>query len=149
TDLRVRLGGQPKVEAGEGTAVTGQIQLRSGFLYVQGKKFEIESGTITFTNEPDNPDVVVTAGWTAPEGTRIYADFVGPLKSGKVTLRSEPAHTKSEILSLILFGSTDGGGAGSSASPASTAVGVAGGVATEGLNRALDDLTGLDITTRI
>jgi translocation and assembly module TamB len=71
------------------------------------------------------------------------------LKTGKVTLRSEPAHTKSEILSLILFGTTDGGGAGSSSSPAGTAVGVAGGVATQGLNKALDDMTGLDITTRI
>src|SRR5262249_37194016 len=75
--------------------------------------------------------------------------FVGPLKSGKVSLRSEPSHTKSEILALILFGTIDGGGAGSSPSPASTGLGVAGGVVPQGFNKALDDLTGLDITTRI
>jgi translocation and assembly module TamB len=149
TDLRVRLDGQPQIRIAETTALSGQIRLRSGFLYVQGKKFEIESGTITFEGEPDNPNVVVTAGWTAPEGTRVYADFVGPLKTGKVTLRSEPAHTKNEILSLILFGTADGGGAGASPTPATAGVGVAGGVVTQGLNRALDDLTGLEITTRI
>jgi translocation and assembly module TamB len=150
TDLRARLEGQPKVRLDEETSMSGEIRLRSGYLYVQGKKFEIEHGTITFIGEPDNPNVVVTAGWTAPEGTRVFADFVGPLKSGKVTLRSEPVHNKNEILSLILFGTTDGMGASSnSGGTAGTAVGVAGGVATQGLNKALDDMTGLDITTRI
>jgi translocation and assembly module TamB len=150
TDLRARLEGQPKIRLAEETSMSGEIHLHSGYLYVQGKKFEIEQGTITFIGEPDNPNVVVTAGWTAPEGTRVFADFVGPLKSGKVTLRSEPVHNKNEILSLILFGTTDGMGASSnSAGTAGTAMGVAGGVATQGLNKALNDLTGVDITTRI
>ena len=149
SDLRVRLEGQPKITLAETTAISGEIHLKSGFIYVQGKKFEIENGTIAFIGEPDNPNVVVTAGWTAPEGTRVYADFVGPLKTGKVTLRSEPAHNKNEILSLILFGTTDGQGTSSGSSPETTAASVAGGVATQGLNKALDDMTGLDITTRI
>ncbi|HEX3596556.1 MAG TPA: translocation/assembly module TamB domain-containing protein, partial [Polyangiaceae bacterium] len=149
TDLRVRLDGQPKITVGETTVLSGEIHLKSGYIYVQGKKFEIENGTISFIGEPDNPNVVVTAGWTAPEGTRVYADFVGPLKTGKVTLRSEPAHTKSEILSLILFGTTDGQGTSSGSSPETTAASVGGGIATQGLNKALDDMTGLDITTRI
>ncbi|HVW28221.1 MAG TPA: translocation/assembly module TamB domain-containing protein [Polyangiaceae bacterium] len=151
TDLRVQLEGTPKIRMAQTTSISGQIRLRSGYLYVQGKKFEIQNGTVTFIGEPDNPNVVVTAAWTAPEGTVVYADFVGPLKTGKVTLRSEPSHSKNEILSLILFGTTDGMGASSnsSSSTATTAASVAGGVATQGLNKALDDLTGLDITTRI
>ncbi|HEX4337545.1 MAG TPA: translocation/assembly module TamB domain-containing protein [Polyangiaceae bacterium] len=149
TDLRVALDGTPKITAGATTQIEGEIHLKSGFIYVQGKKFEIENGTISFIGAPDNPNVVVTAGWTAPEGSRVYADFVGPLKTGKVTLRSEPAHNKSEILSLILFGTTDGQGQSSGSSPGTTAAGLAGGVATQGLNKALDDVTGLEITTRI
>jgi translocation and assembly module TamB len=100
--------------------------------------------------------VVLTAGWTAPEGTRIYADFVGPLKTGKVTLRAEPARTQSEILALILFGTTDGqavpvNSSQQSSDPAASgaALGLGGGIAAQGINRALDDITGLDITTRI
>src|SRR6185295_3060048 len=79
TGLRVRLDGAPTIQLGKDRGVYGKITLRSGFLDVQGKRFEIEKGTITFDGESDNPQVVVTAGWTAPEGTRVYADFVGPL----------------------------------------------------------------------
>src|SRR5208282_3164976 len=73
------------------------------------RRFEIERGTITFVgNDPGNPTVAVTAGWTAPDSTRVHADFIGPLKTGKVTLRSEPARPRSEILALILFGTATG-----------------------------------------
>ncbi len=156
SDLRVRLEGELTVETGgDKPRVTGTIQLGSGFLEVQGKRFEIEKGTITFVGTSDNPEVVVTAGWTAPEGTRVYADFLGPLKTGKLTLRSDPPHTNTEILSLILFGAI--GGTEAPLAPGATPIGVAGagamgiggGIATQGLTRAIDDLTGLDITTRI
>lgn len=152
TDLRVRLDAEPVVTA-EG--VQGAITLRSGYLIVQGKKFEIEKGVITFHGEADNPEVVVTAGYAAPEDTRVYADFVGPLKTGKLTLRSDPPHTQSEILSLILFGTSTGnaapstGGGGTGQASASAAAGIGGSFASQGLNRAIDDLTGLDVTAGV
>jgi translocation and assembly module TamB len=155
TTLRVRLSGDPVVKTGKDAGVFGKIVLGQGFIEVQGKRFEMERGTITFTGEADNPEVVVTAGWTAPEGTRVHADFVGPLKTGKVTLRSEPPYTKSEILSLILFGTTTGStaaaapGTTAASTGAQSAAGIGGGLATQGLNRALDDLTGLDVTARV
>jgi translocation and assembly module TamB len=156
TTLRARLDGRLSVKAGQLNEVRGQIRLSNGYLDVEGKRFEIERGVITFVGEPSNPQVVLTAGWTAPEGTRIYADFVGPLKTGKVTLRAEPARTQSEILALILFGTTDGqavpvNSSQQSSDPAASgaALGLGGGIAAQGINRALDDITGLDITTRI
>jgi translocation and assembly module TamB len=152
TDLRVRLDGEPVVKTGRDEGVYGGITLRSGYLYVQGKKFEIEKGVITFDGEADNPNVVVTAAYAAPEDTRIYADFVGPLKTGKLTLRSDPPHTKSEILSLILFGTTTGNVAppsGSGSGSAAAAAGIGGGFAAQGLTRAIDDLIGIDVTARV
>lgn len=155
TDLLVRIDGNPVVKSGRDQGVYGSITLHDGFLYVQGKKFEVEKGKVTFNGIADNPQVVATAGWTAPEGTRVYADFVGPLKTGKLTLRSDPPHTNSEILSLVLFGTTTGSAApasGSSspgAATAASAAGIGGGFAAQGLNRAIDDLTGLDVTARI
>jgi translocation and assembly module TamB len=106
---------------------------------VQGKTFTIETGTVTFVSDPTNPQVVLTASWPAPDGTMIYADFIGPLKTGKVTLRADPARPQDEILSLILFGTTDeqtssGGGA---TAQQSSAVGAAGGAATAPINQAL------------
>jgi translocation and assembly module TamB len=137
TDLDVRLEGHPKVTIGSNVRVSGQIRMTRGSIDVQGKPFEIEKGTVTFVEaDPSNPQVVLTAGWSAPDGTRVYADFVGPLKTGKVTLRSEPARPQNEILALILFGTTDDQNSGGS-QQASTMAAAAGGVATQPLNQAL------------
>jgi translocation and assembly module TamB len=153
---RVVLGGNPHVHVTNQTQVTGQIQVTEGKLDVQGKQFEIEKGTITFQpNDPSNPIVVATAEWTAEDGTKVYADFVGPVKTGKVNLRSDPPRPKNEILAIILFGTADG--ANATAPPpgqgtdgttkAATTLG--GGFAAQGLTEAMDDLTGLQATARI
>jgi translocation and assembly module TamB len=141
--LDIRLEGGPTLTLGAGapTAV-GQIKLVRGTLEVEGKTFEIQQGsTVTFVDDPTNPQVVLTAAWKAPDeggGTTVFADFVGPLKTGKVTLRSEPQLPQSQILALIVSGSTEGQTAGASTSPdASSAAGVAGGAATAPINRAL------------
>lgn len=154
---RLAVTGDTNVVVGADTRVTGQIQtLQGGWVDVQGKKFDIEKGTITFNGEtPPNPVVVVTAGWTAADGSRIYADFVGPVKTGKVTLRSEPPRPKNEILALVLFGTADG--ANPTPPPAGrapdgttkAAVGLGGGFAAQGLTEALDDLAGIQATARI
>jgi translocation and assembly module TamB len=114
------------------------VRLARGSLAVQGKKFEIQKGTVTFVeDDPSNPQVVLTAVWPAPDGTRVYANFVGPLKTGKVTLRSEPARPQNEILALILFGTTDEQGSTGANPQASMAASQAGGMATQPLNQAL------------
>jgi translocation and assembly module TamB len=154
--VRVVLGGNPHVRIANGTAVSGQIQVKSGKIDVQGKEFEIEKGTITFQPEDtSNPIVVATAAWTAEDGSKIYADFVGPVKTGKVNLRSDPARPKNEILAMILFGTADGanaappppGRAPDGTTKAATALG--GGFAAQGLTEAMDDLTGIQATARI
>jgi translocation and assembly module TamB len=137
TDLDVRLEGRAKVTLASTVRVSGQIRLLHGSLDVQGKPFDIEAGTVTFVEaDPTNPQVVLTAGWTAPDGTRIFADFVGPLKTGKVTLRSEPARPQNELVALIMFGTTDQQDNNGVSQGESIGV-AAGGVATQPLNQAL------------
>jgi translocation and assembly module TamB len=136
-DLEVRLEGQPTVTIGPGVRVAGQIRLIRGTISIQGKPFEIERGTVTFVGaDPSNPQIVLTAGWTAADGTRVFADFVGPLKTGRVTLRSEPARPQNEILALLLFGTTDQQKTNNTPQTTSVAA-AAGGVATQPLNKAL------------
>lgn len=137
--LDVYLGGSPSVVVADQVTASGQVRLERGTLQVQGKTFSIENGTVTFVSDPTNPQVVLTASWPAPDGTTIYADFVGPLKTGKVTLRSDPPHTQNEILSLLLFGTTDDQTAsfGDPTQQQAGAVGAAGGAATEPINQAL------------
>jgi translocation and assembly module TamB len=142
TDLDVRLEGAITATAAQDVKATGQIRLARGTIDVEGKPFTIEDGSVTFALDPTNPQVKLRASWTAPDGTTVYADFVGPLKTGKVTLSSNPVLTKTEILSLILFGTADQASGASQSSQSSAALGgaagaAAGGAATAPVNRAL------------
>jgi translocation and assembly module TamB len=155
TTIDVVVGGETLIEVGQETRVTGQIRLARGKLEIQGKQFMIDRGIVTFVGpDPADPQVIATAYWDAPDNIRVYADFSGRVTSGKLTLRSEPALTQDEILALILFGSPDGsfGAApkpGQQESTGAQAAGIAGGVVTQGLNKAISGLTSADITTRV
>jgi translocation and assembly module TamB len=150
--VRVKLGGRLTLELKDRLLARGKIDLSKGVIDVQGKRFEVERGVVSFQDDdPSNPLIVATARWESPEGYRVYADYYGRAKNGKLTLRSEPPLAQDEILSLLLFGTPDGsfGSDTGEGNQAAMAVGVAGGAATKGLNRALGDLTSLDVSTRI
>jgi len=161
-DLDVHMDGTPVVTVADTTTAKGQIRLSRGTLNVYGKTFKIDDGsTVTFIDDPTNPQVVLTASWVAPAsdpssfGTTVFAEFVGPLKTGKVTLRSEPPLARTEILSLLLYGTTDqqGGAGGAGSQQVGAAGGVAGGAASANINRALGGvnhtLDGLGLSTEV
>lgn len=152
---QVSLTGKPKVTLAEDVQVEGQIQLKSGAVDVQGKKFAVESGVVTFAGtDPSNPTVVARAAWTAQDQTRVIAEYVGPVKTGKVELRSEPPRPKNEVLALVLFGTADGmGGAGGGKGPGAggqAGMAVAGQLgAAQGLGQAMTGLTGFQTQARV
>ncbi|HEY3256399.1 MAG TPA: translocation/assembly module TamB domain-containing protein, partial [Polyangiaceae bacterium] len=147
----IQLGGRLQLVLGDPLTIQGQIVVKSGKLDVSGKEFEVESGVVTFSGEPANPTIVATARWDAPDEDRhrIYADASGTASKLKVTLRSEPPLTRDQILSLLLTGSTDGSLGGGNGNSTATAVGAVGGVATQGLNKALSSISNIDVSTRI
>jgi translocation and assembly module TamB len=151
--LSATLEGKPVITVTDTIRYSGQIQIVTGTLDVQGKQFEVEKGVVTFVGgDGTNPQVVLTASWTAEDGTKVYAEFVGPLKTGKVTLRSEPALSQSQILSLLLFGTVDNSQATSNDAQGDSAIraaGAAGGAATQPLNQALDQFGLGGVQTRI
>jgi translocation and assembly module TamB len=102
----------------------------------------VEDGTVTLVgSDPSNPEVVVKASWTAPDGTVVYATFNGPLKTGKVTLSAEPTLPQQEIVELLLFGTTGGRQAQTATgTSADSAMSTAGGEAAQPLNHALGQL---------
>jgi translocation and assembly module TamB len=154
--MELMLGGQPVVDLTDKAHVSGSVEFRSGKVEVFGKQFEMEHGNARFEgDEPGNPNVSVTARWDSPDGTRIYADFVGPLRTGVLTLRSEPQRSQTDIFAILLLGSSDTGDTTSRGSvqqdtSAQTAGAVlAGGAVTTSVNRVLSSMTPLDITTRV
>jgi translocation and assembly module TamB len=157
--MQLTLGGEPVVTLTDHARVTGEVDLRSGTVEVFGKRFEIEHGTAQFQgDEPSNPNVAVTARWEAPDGTRIFVDYVGPLRTGVLSLRSEPARSQSEVAELLLTGTTEDSvafaPAGSTyrqqaAASGTAGIVLAGGAVTTNINRVLASVTPLDITTRV
>jgi translocation and assembly module TamB len=132
------------VQIAEEVKVTGRISLRKGTITAQGRTFTVEDGSVTFAEGGDaaNPTVVASAYWDAPDRTRIWVEFKGPLKTGKLTLRSEPAFSKNEIFSILLFGRPDPNMAvaGGRADQSSQGVAVGAGFAAADISRALAEL---------
>ncbi len=143
--LRLQLDGRTVIDIADEVAMTGQIQLRQGgTIDVQGRKFVVDRGTVTFLegSNPADPVVVAAAYWDAPDRTRVWVEFNGPLKTGKLTLRSEPSYSKNEILSILLFGRADPNQAsqGERPSDGQQAAALGTGLASSGLNKALGEL---------
>jgi len=155
TTLRAKLRGKTTIVVKDTIRVGGQIRLGGGHVELQGKLFTIDRGSINFVgDDASDPLVVASAHWDAADKTRVFAEFTGKVSEGKLTLRSDPPLSEDEILSLILFGSTDGGvGAtappGQEASTAAQGAGLAGGVVTQGVNKIISGVTSADITTRV
>jgi translocation and assembly module TamB len=151
--LEVTLTGRPQLVLTNSVDVSGQLQLLRGFLDIEGKRFEIEQGTVSFVGkDPTNPQADVTATWTAPDGTIVYAEFSGPLRTGRVTLRSDPPLPSNEILALMLFGGTDllsGSSSSQARASGSNVIGVAQGAATQPINHALQDYGLGGVSTRV
>lgn len=149
--VEIRLDGRLTMDVGAETRARGQIRVKGGQVDVRGKIFEVEQGIITYAGyELSNPMVVATARWESPDGYTVYAQYRGRAQDGKLSLRADPALTQDQILSLLLFGSPEGSFASGEGEGDGTAAAMtAAGVATKGLNSAIDDLTELDVTTRI
>ncbi len=147
--VTAQLTGHLQLQTATTTQLTGRIEVKGGRLDVQGKRFEIERGVVTFDGgDPGNPTITATARWDAPDYS-VYADYVGDVKTGRIKLRSEPPLSQDQIASLLLFGTPEGSAGGGDTSTASLAVSVAGDTAAQGLNHALDKLTNLDVSARI
>ncbi|HEY5958646.1 MAG TPA: translocation/assembly module TamB domain-containing protein, partial [Polyangiaceae bacterium] len=177
--VSVQVAGEIVIQSSEAQKIDGRVELKTGKLDVSGKEFHIERGVVTFDEgEASNPTITATARWDSPVGYVVYADYSGTVKDGKLKLHAEPNLTEDEILSLLLFGSPEGSiassgsagttgalgsnsgssgstpggnrsGGSSGSGSAGAAVSIAGGTATKGLNRAISDVTNLDVSTRI
>nr|MCU0682241.1 translocation/assembly module TamB [Polyangiaceae bacterium] len=156
TEVRVGVGGKISAEMAAQMRLDGQIRLRSGgYFEVQGRRFRVEHGTVTFSGgDVSDATVIASASWNAPDGSKVFADFAGPLDSGRLTLRSEPSRSPNEIVALLVFGTADSAsafqsnknqGSGTGGLPVSAG----GAIAAKGLNNALYRMTKLDVQARL
>ncbi|MBV8515544.1 MAG: translocation/assembly module TamB domain-containing protein [Acidobacteria bacterium] len=107
----------------QGTAATpvllGRILLTNGEVFFLGKRFEISSGTISFSNPVRTDPVVNIQVKTTIEQYNITASIIGPVDQLKTTYTSDPALPTGDIINLLAFGQTTAESASNGNTPAS------------------------------
>jgi translocation and assembly module TamB len=116
----------------QGTAANpvliGRVLLTNGEVFFLGKRFEIESGTISFSNPVRTDPVVNLQVKTTVENYNITASILGPVDQLKTNYTSDPALPTADIINLLAFGQTTAESAsnGSTSSTATAESAVAG-----------------------
>jgi translocation and assembly module TamB len=99
--------------------ILGRVSLTSGEVFFLGKRFEIDSGTIAFSNPTRTDPVVNLHVKTVVEQYNITANLVGPIDRLKTTYTSDPALPTADIINLLAFGQTTAEAASNASTPAS------------------------------
>jgi translocation and assembly module TamB len=105
-DADIELAGKVNVTkpAGGKPGLVGTINIVRGWLNLQGRRFTLKQGLITFTGgETINPQLDIVAQYQLPQYV-VEAVVGGSLDKPALTLRSEPSLEQADILALLLFG---------------------------------------------
>ncbi len=86
--------------------VSGQAKVVRGTYSFAGKRFDIDSGTITFAGGPlADPQIAITAS-TTTNGITVSINITGSGQAPHIAFSSTPSLPQDEVLSRLLFGSS-------------------------------------------
>ena len=150
----------PRVELSDQVHLTGDILIEEGQFERFGKIFVIEPmdrpGLVRLRAEDAaNPYLNVRAHWDAPDGSRIYVDYIGvlkPITHEKLRFTSSDGRPPDQIFQILLFGTDAAEGAARPGEERAggVAVGLGGGLASEQFNALLSGIAPLrGLSTRI
>lgn len=84
--------------------LTGRIDVVRGWFALQGRRFQLENGTIQFTGgDKINPSLSILAKYRLPE-YEVDATIGGTVEKPSLTLASQPRLEQADILALLIFG---------------------------------------------
>lgn len=86
--------------------LSGEIKLRSGDYILNGKRFDLSQGRVSFNGDIEKKSNVYVSLTREIQGYEVEIILKGHLKDPEILLRSHPALPKQQVLSLILFGQT-------------------------------------------
>jgi translocation and assembly module TamB len=85
--------------------VTGRLEIVRGTFSFNGRRFTIETGTVTFQGGLTDPALNISADADV-EGTTVTINIGGTGQRPQITFSSTPALPQDEVLARILFGSS-------------------------------------------
>jgi translocation and assembly module TamB len=86
--------------------VLGRVVLTQGEVFFLGKRYDIQSGTIAFTNPARTEPVLDIYAKTTVEQYNITLNFMGPVDHLRTNYTSDPPLSEADIIHLIAFGTT-------------------------------------------
>jgi len=113
-NARIQIGGELVLLKPAGVAsptLSGALEVKRGFYEEFGERFDIERGEVFFFGTPEiDPGLHVVATQTVrnvPGAGEVDVRVIlgGTLKQPTIDLESDPPFEKSEIISIVLFGS--------------------------------------------
>jgi translocation and assembly module TamB len=87
--------------------VLGRIALTSGDVFFLGKRFEVQSGTIEFSNPARTEPVIRMYITTTIEQYNLTLNLTGPVDRLRTNYTSEPTLPPADIIHLLAFGNTN------------------------------------------
>ncbi len=114
THLSTAVGSPIRLVLSDRLHAAGDVSLTRGHVQLRARRFEIDQALVRLRDEDaSNPYVNLTAHWDAPDGSRIFVDYIGvlsPITDEKIKFRSDPPRSQAEILAILAFGETDESG---------------------------------------
>lgn len=86
--------------------VLGRATLQQGEIFFYGRRYQIQSGTVEFSNPVRNDPILNVYATTTAQQYTITMNFSGPLDRMTTHFTSDPPLPTSDIIRLIAFGST-------------------------------------------
>jgi translocation and assembly module TamB len=128
--------------------ILGRVALTQGEVFFLGKRYEIQSGTIEFSNPARTEPVLNIYAKTTVSQYNITLNFVGPVDRLRTNYTSTPPLSEANIIHLIAFGTTAEQAATTPGAPADVAAEsiLAQGVSSQ-ISGKLEKLTGISQIT--
>jgi translocation and assembly module TamB len=99
--------------------ILGRVNLTGGEVFFLSKRFEVQSGTVAFSNPVQTEAVVNLYVKTVVKQYNITIHFAGPATQLKTSYTSDPALPELDIINLLAFGQTTAERASNPDTPAS------------------------------
>ncbi|MEL7832613.1 translocation/assembly module TamB domain-containing protein [Fodinibius sp. Rm-B-1B1-1] len=108
-EMEVELAGELDLakKSGEDLQLFGSMNAASGYARPFGKEFDIEEGVVTFSGNPENPQVNIRSRYEPPQTQEeivIWYIIEGTVEDPKFRYESQPPMELENIISYTLFG---------------------------------------------
>lgn len=109
TGSKLSIGGSVNMTVGGTVAdpvMLGRVVLTQGEVFFLGKRYEIQSGAIAFSNPVRTEPVLNIYAKTTVEQYNITINFIGPVDRLRTNYTSDPPLSEADIIHLVAFGTT-------------------------------------------